>query len=349
MIDWLTGKIRVQLPAPIADGWTLKIRADGTEAYRCPHRLSVFGSFEASVTIRAVSVEELEISGNIAKFVQGHNLYGSDDPVSVLWAALQRLEPYLGGSLAAIGLTSPCELAQRTTVSRIDCTKMLQFDSAGDALSFLRSAAATGRIPRRGRGVWKEGTLVFGHSQGKSATRWQIVLYSKGQEVTDHPLPAPMMVGEVLDWANVSVRVEVRMFRHELKEKGLRVLAAWGEETSDRLWREKVAELSFNEAVVDEAADLAKLPDHLRGTYAQWKLGQDLRQVMKKAKFYRHRRLIEVLTGVDISIPPAAPATATVVPIKRLLEGRIGGRPHWADRIDAQLLSAGAVVFPRAA
>ena len=354
MIDWLTVKIRVQLPAPIADGWTLKIRGDGTEAYRCPHRLSVGGSFESALTIRAVVRDELELSGNVAKFVQGHNLYGSDDPLAVLWAALQRLEPHLGASLAEIGLTSPSELGERTTISRIDCTKMLQFDSAGDALSFLRSAEATGRIPRRGRGVFKQGTLVYGDAQGKRFTRWQIVVYSKGQEIgarePGHRLPEFMMVDrEILDFCNRSIRVEVRVGRNELREKGLRALSAWSEATSDAIWRDYVGQLSFNEAFVDEAAELAKLPDHLRGTFAQWKLGQDLRKAMTKAKFYRHRRMIEALTGYDISIPPAAPATASVVPIKRVLEGRIGGRPGWADRVDAQLLSAGAVVFPRAA
>lgn len=350
MIDWLTVRIRVALPEPIAGGWTLKIRRDGTEEFRAPHRLSVGGSFESSLAIRAVVVDELELSGNVSKFVQGHNLYGSDDPVAVLWAALQRLQPHLGASLAEIGLATPADVAARTTISRIDCTFMWLFDTAGDALAFLRSAEQTGSIPRRGRGVMRSGTVVFGYAAGKSMTRWQIVLYSKGQEITDHPLPGFMMEDvEVLTWTNCCVRVEVRFGRHELKEMGLRGLDAWLPETCPDLWRAYVAKLSFNEAAHNESADLAKLPDHLRGTYAQWKLGQDLRQTMTKAKFYRHRRLIEGLTGVDIAIPPAPSTTASVVPIKRLLEGRFVSRPTWADRVDQQLRAAGASTFGRAA
>ena len=350
MIDWLTVRIRVELPAPIAGGWTLKIRRDGTEEFRAPHRLSVGGSFESSLAIRAVVVDELELSGNVAKFVQGHNLYGSDDPLTVLWAALERLQPHLGASLAEIGLRTLADLAARTTISRIDCTFMWLFDTPGDALSFLRSAEQTGSIPRRGRGVMKAGTVVFGHAAGKSMTRWQIVLYSKGQEIVAHRLPEFMMVdGEVLEWTNRCVRVEVRFGRHELKEMGLRGLDAWKPWMCGDLWRSYVAKLSFNEAAHNESADLAKLPDHLRGTYAQWKLGQDLRKSMTKAKFYRHRRLIEGLTGVDIAIPPAPATTASVVPIKRLLEGRIVSRPAWADRVDEQLRAAGAATFGRAA
>lgn len=350
MIDWLTVRIRVQLPAPIAGGWTIKIAADGTEEYCAPHRLPVSGSFESSLVIRAVNVEELELSGNVSKFVQGHNLYGSEDPTECLWAALQRLEPHLGASLAQIGLTSPDELARRTTISRIDCTYMWQFDVPGDALAFLRAASQTGKIPRRGGGVMKGHTVVFGHAEGKRFTRWQIVLYSKGQEVTAHRLPDLMMAdGEVLEWTNRCVRVEVRFGRNELREMGLRALDAWKTGKCPEMWRAYVANLSFNEGAFDEGADLAKLPDHLRGTYAQWKLGHDLRKSMSKAKFYRHRRLIEGFTRVDIAIPPPTAPTASVVPIKRLLEGRIVGRPSWADRVDEQLRAAGSHTFGRAA
>ena len=350
MIDWLTCKIAVNLPAPIANRWTVKVRADGIEERRTPHGLPVAGSFESSLMIRAVRPEELELSGNVAKFLQGHNLYGPDDPTELLWAALQRLEPHLGAKLPQIGLTSPSELARRTAVTRVDCTEMLQFETFGDVHAFLRSAEATGRIPRRGRGVFDSGTLVFGHAKGKSRTRWQIVLYSKGQEVTAHPLP-PVMTQErdVLEWVNRCLRVEIRLFRNELRERDLRSLARWESRTAAMMWREKVEQLSFNEVFVDDIGDLSKLPDHLRGTYAQWKLGHDLRSSMTKAKFYRHRRLIESLTGVDISIAPASSALPSVVPIKRVLEAGIVRRPAWSNRVDQQLHDAGCVVFRSAA
>jgi hypothetical protein len=227
---------------------------------------------------------------------------------------------------------------------------MLLFDSFGDVRAFLRSAETTGHVPRRGRGVMTNGTVIFGHAQGKRFTRWQIVLYSKGQEVTVHPLPDLIRGdGEVLEWVNRSLRGEVRLGRNELREKGLRTLSAWGPETGAVMWREKMASLAFNEVVFDETSDLAKLPDHLRGTYAQWKLGQDLRKSVTKAKFYRHRRLIQELTGVDISVPPASSATASVVPIKRVLQARLSPRPNWADRIDDQLRAAGALPLSSAA
>lgn len=349
MIDWITCRIPVNLPAPIAGGWTIKLAHDGTERSRTPHRVSVEGSFSSSLTIRAPSTSELELSGNVVKWLQGHNLYGSNDLGGLLWAALERLEPFLGGDLAAIGLTGPEALAD-TIITRVDLTSMLHLDTPGDVLAWIRGAYATGSAARRGRGVMREGTLVFGDAAGKNFARWQIVIYSKGQEIGAHPLPLFMMQdNEVLNWTNRCLRVEVRVGRLELEKLGLRMLSSWYAAAPERVWSDKVATLNFNDTVASDTVELEKMPDHLRGTYAQWKLSLDLRKTMSKPKFYRHRAAIKGLTGVDIAVPPAPTSTASVLPIKRTLEARPVGRPPWADRIDQQLRQAGALVFNTAA
>lgn len=369
MIDWVTCRIPVRLPQPIAGGWTVKINRDGVEQARTPHRLPVEGSFSSSLTIRAPSTTELEISGNPLKWLQGHNLYGTDDLLGLIWATLERLQPHLGGSLAEVGLEGPRAL-HSGILTQVHCTEMLELESLGDVLFWIRSAYATGYAKRRGRGVMREGTLVFGHSQGKSMTRWQIVIYAKGSEIEDHPLPDLMAKDhEVRDWVRRCLRVEVRLGRLELKDRGLRSLGGWSNtgnnvipilsgkapvlaELSSRLagrvldlWNEKVGSLSFNDEAMCDTVDLKKLPRHLRGTYAQWKLGADLRDTMSKPTFHRHRTAIQRLTGVDVAVPPAPSSTAQVLPIKRALQAQPVGRPPWADRIDAQLCAAGAVIL----
>ena len=349
MIDWLTCRVPVRLPQPIAGGWTVKLDRAGNEIMRTPHRVSIEGSFASTLSVRAPSTSELEISGNVLKWLQGHNLYGSDDPKELLWATIQRLAPLLGGDLQTIGIEGPHSL-DAAIVTRIDCTYMLELASHGEVLSWIRSAYATGFAHRRGRGVMREGTLIFGDAQGRNFTRWQIVIYSKGQEILDHRLPELMMADtEVLEWTNRTLRVEARLGRLELQRLGLRGLGAWTAGTGCTVWSEKMGSLAFNDTASSEVVELLGLPEYLRGTYAQWKLGADLRQSMTKAKFYRHRALIRKLTSVDIAVPPATKATATVVPIKRTLEARPVGRPIWADRVDAELRKAGAVIVNSAA
>lgn len=350
MIDWLTVRIPVRLPAPIAGGWTVKLAQDGTEERRTPHRLNVQGSFESSLAIRAPSTSELEVSGNLVKWLQGHNLYGTSDPLGLLWAALQRLEALPGVlpcSLRDMGLYSPVSLSD-AIVTRIDCTAMLLLDTDADVLWWLRIAEQTGRLEHRGKGLMRGNTLVYGHAGGKNFTRWQIVLYSKGQEISAHPLPEMMMSdAEVLAYVNRCLRVEVRLGRLELKEKGLRALGEWTAQTAAMMWGDKVARVKFNEAEIG-LKNLDHLPRNLRTTYAAWTTGEDLRNMLPRRTFYHYRRQLLDLAGIDISIAPPTVPTAQIIPFRRTLEAVPAGRPPWADRIDRDLRAAGAYVFDAA-
>lgn len=361
MIDWITCRIPVTLPEPIKGGETVILNRAGEIEKIVPHRLKVRGSFESSISIRAPSTSELEISGNPAKWLQGHNLYGTDCPQRLLWAALQRLEPHLGATLAQCGLHSPADLAQ-TIITRIDCTEMLALDNQLAVKEWLRAAYASGSASHRGRGVMREGTLVFGDAAGGNFARWQIVLYGKGDETDAHPLPSLMHDdAEVRAWIAPQLRAEVRLGRLELEKRGLRRLAGWigpdaaGLQTmpegaaARKMWSEKMGQLQFSDTTpVDEK--LAALPPRLAGVYAQWKDGIDLRSIYTAPTFYRNRAAIRAAVGVDIAVPrPAGAPTARVVPIRRVLEARLSGRPAWADRVDAALVAQGCVAFPFAA
>lgn len=351
MIDWLTCRIPVDLPRPVDGGHTVILDRGGQVLKTVPHRLAVQGSFESSIAVRAPSTSELEISGNLVKWLQGHNLYGSADPLQLLWAVLERLagvEGVLPCTLAEAGLEGPHSLAG-TIVTRVDCTAMLSLATPGDVLAWIRAAHATGTLTHRGRGIMREGTLVYGDASGKNFARWQIVIYSKGQEVADHNLPALMMQdAEVLEWTNRCLRTEVRLGRLELEKQGLRCLGNWNGSTAGKMWGEKMARIDFNEGDASPL-QLEKLPRELRAVFAAWTTGEDVRTMMSRATFYRRRRQLQELAGVDIAIPPPSVPTAQVVPIKRVLEAVPAGRPAWADRIDRQLRDAGAIVLPTAA
>lgn len=351
MIDWMTCRIPVTLPRPIVGGHTVVLDLEGQVVRTTPHRLSVQGSFSSSLAVRAPSVGELEISGNLVKWLQGHNLYGSDDPVAVLWAVLERLErlgTVLPCSLVDMGLTGPVSLGQ-AIVTRVDCTAMLLLDTPGDVLAWIRAAHATGRLAHRGRGVMKEGTLVYGDATGKAFARWQIVIYSKGQEIAEHRLPEFMMGdAEVLEWTNRCLRTEVRLGRLELEKLKLRTLSGWTGDTARTVWSEKMMKIDFNEGD-PLSLQLENLPRELRAIFAAWSTGGDIRNMLSTRTFYRRRRQLLDLAGIDIAIPPPRIPTAQLVPIKRTLEARPAGRPGWADRVDRHLVDAGALVLRSAA
>lgn len=358
MIDYLRCRVPIVLPRPIDDGCTLKMTAGGVVVSRTPHRLKIPspGSYAASIHVRSVSSGELEIEGNPVKFLQGHNLYGTDDLPALLLATLERVlaAPEINTTLAQCGVHSLHDI-DGTVITRVDVTYMLALDTPGDVQAWIRSAYANGSANRRGRGVMRGATLVFGDAEGKSFSRWQIVIYSKGQEIEAHPLPHFMMSDPaVLQWVQRALRVEVRLGRLELQKQGLRCLSGWLESADaspdiPRMWRSKVAQLDFNNSA-ETHFDLEILPLSLRSTFAAWRAGVDPRITLSRATFYRYRRQLQEVAGVDIAIPlQTAPPTAQIVPIKRILEARPAGRPDWADRIDTELRAAGHIVLSSAA
>lgn len=353
MIDYLTCRITLPrpLPRPIDDGCTIRQAADGTLLSATAHRLGIVGSYEASIHIRSVSPFELEVQGNPAKFLQGHNLYGPSDLSQLLWDALSVALPMspAGCTLADAGIPSPAFL--EGVVTRVDLTHMFELASEGDVTAWLRTAELVAHIGRRGKGVMHGNTLVMGSASGKSFTRWQIVLYGKGSEVRARPLPAPMMRHpSVMAWVARNLRVEVRFGRLELEKLGLRQLSAWAtfcDSDCDDLWRSKVDQLEFN--LGHREFDTSSLPRSLRSTYVAWTTGADVRNLLSRATFYRYRSQLLKLAGVDISIAPPSQPTAEIIPLRRVIDVRPCGRPDWADDVDALLLQAGGHVLSRAA
>lgn len=348
MIDYLTARIKLMrhLPAPIHGGYFVRVAESGEVEVSTARRKTVLGSHEAALQVRAPSTGEIEISGNPVKFLQGHNLWGSRDPVAILQAALQRLvEQGVLPPLDQLGLEREGALRAFTTLSRVDCTVMLLGDSLGDVLFSLRSLRVAGRLRDRGASglpyPWARGDgVTFGSKPGKSFTHRSITFYSKGQDIRVHPLPECMRAdAELLSWADRCLRCEVRLGRNYLRKSGLQHLEAWGPETASEQWSVMMERMDMNGSDV-RPQDLDKMPARLQMAYAAWENGLDLKSMHKKSTFYDYRAAILEALGVDIAIPRPIEPTAQIVPIKRVIELRPAGRPHFADRIDAMMNSA---------
>ena len=79
MIDWVTAKITcTHNPEVLSSGRSIRTKKiDGVECleYEICNRLSVKGSHDSNITIRSHTDSTIEISGNPAKFLQGHNVF----------------------------------------------------------------------------------------------------------------------------------------------------------------------------------------------------------------------------------------------------------------------------------
>lgn len=361
MVDWLTVELPDPVGLPVNAGHILRVSADGLVEWTTPARLSVEGSWSSNMTFRCVGAEShddersraswelragelresgLEISGNPAKFLHGHNLFGTDDVASLLSGVVGKAK----GSIWPDLFECPEIDFSQGLVSRIDLTGSWLLDRAEDVVPFLRAMEERVWCPYRGRGVMEAGgsTLYYGRTaKGKRAKDWALKLYSKGREISVHRLPEPAYaVPGLLDEVNRTVRVELTLRTAELKRLGLRNVGDWSPAKVAEIWRLFVDKLDFGESTINlDTVDLGRLGLKARHVHAlaAWKAGNDLRSGMSRASFYRLRKELKAATGYDIA---TARPVSNVVPLRRVVTASPALQPHWADHLTAALARA---------
>lgn len=351
MIDFL----KAELPDPfgfrIDGGSVVKVDHGGNIEWTTPCKRRVEGSWTNSVHCRNLLADRtvgvglgiikrsgFEIDGNPAKFLNGHNLFGSADAVQLARDTVAKI----AGALELPPIPADYDPGEGT-VSRIDLTASWLVDRESDVIPFLDAMRETVFCPYRGKGVNASadpGTLYYGYaSKGKRAKNWQLKLYAKGRELAKRPLPDKCYnIPGLLDEVNRTVRVELTLRTQELKRLGLQRVKDWNEETCARVWRDYVNKLDFTEATMANAMDFA---GHLKARHldalASWEAGNDLRVGRSDATFYRLRAELRQLCGVDIGNPVPK---SNVIPLRRVIEAKPALKPHWADDLTEALRAA---------
>ena len=334
MIDWITAKITcTHNPEVLSSGRSIRTKkVDGVERleYEICNRLSVKGSHDSNITIRSHTDNTIEISGNPAKFLQGHNVFGTNDLKYLVAKMIDKL--CMMDKLELKPTDVEYENIQQGIyhLSRVDVNEHFAFPSAQVARAWLRAAGNSANMKFRGAGLFKEGTLYF---EGK---RYIPKIYFKYDEINSkdksHRLPDELLqIPELIEYAEKSLRFEIKILSTQLKDWMLHLGCNWDADTATMLINDQFIsklQLSANMAIDSEV--LQSLPKNLRLTYTAWANGEDLRQVLSRPTFYRYRtKLLE--HGVDISIVQDKEAEQTnVVPMIRYLEAVPMGIPDWA-------------------
>ncbi len=332
MIDWLTAEIPMS-HFPVESGRLVKVGPDGQIEWEARSKVPVEGSYGSNIRIKSLDRDEqgrsmtLEIDGNPSKFLQGHNIFGSDDLVSLAehtyLKLAQTLEiPINGSDLAQIR-------AGHFVIRRVDINYMFELETRGDVLAWLRAAEYSSKS-RHGRPSIKGGTLYW----GKNSRRWAIKAYCKAEEieVVRHRLPDCLLETPLTEWAQNKLRVELVLRSKELKERNLHTankLAAYG---ITKLFNEYIEKIEMSEQIRLTDKKLHELPNNLRSTYTLWVNGHDLRQLMSPATFYRHRKAL-LAYSIDIAIQRKKVTQDNVVPMIRVLEAEPAKIPAWAYKL----------------
>lgn len=301
--------------------------------------LPIAGSHDSNVRIKTSNFDtddidagrELHIDGNLVKFFQGHNLWGSHDLIGLVNEFMTHLckQPHLG--------LCPTDLQRQMwkngvfSVSRIDITKMFKLRNLSDVLAWLSTAEHTSTMRHRGRGQLTKGsTLYF----GKNSRRWSLKFYAKGQEVLakGHELPKTLEFrNELLEYASPALRSELTLRSMQLNDTELQLAANWPRtaEGISQIFNGYMKGLNMSDVRRIPAENLDSLPSGCRLAYQSWLEGHDLKGMLADRTFYRYRSQL-LQHGVDIAtVNPKE--QSNVVPLVRVLEAVPMEIPTWAN------------------
>ncbi|EDM6246741.1 hypothetical protein CUL14_23580, partial [Salmonella enterica subsp. enterica serovar Typhimurium] len=128
MIDWITAIVPCFHVTPLSGGRITKTSASGEIEWESLSAISVVGSHDSSLRLKTHSINEhghgthIYFDGNPVKFLQGHNLFGTDNLIPLLCCVLKKIT-----SIPELGL-NPTDFDVRSwekgnfKLNRVDCT-----------------------------------------------------------------------------------------------------------------------------------------------------------------------------------------------------------------------------------
>ena len=327
MIDWVTAK----LPCDnnLRSGCVAKLDADGNVEWLSESWLPVTGSHEMNFMIKSLTPQTIQVSGNPAKWLQGHNLFGTNDIQALMAAFFSQLYEVMADE----GLSPTIEQLDAITdgkydMSRVDINETWHLKSQYDVKAWIRAAGEKMSMPYRGKGVFSGDTLYF----GKGSKYFFLKCYSKGDEINSKKsnFPDSLRTPQMLEYADRALRLELVLCSKALREWGLSQPCNWTVDKPKMLLLQVVRSLdmSNNFKLSDEILD--SLPRKLRTYYKLWLYGEDLRQDMTRPTFYRVRKQLKAY-DIDIALVRDVDKVAdNVIPLIRVLEAEPVGIPDWA-------------------
>lgn len=335
MIDWVSALVPLPHSTPLNGGNVVSIDPDGVEQWRVEKRMQVEGSYSATVQIRSEHKDgycsHVRVDGNLVKYMQGHNVWGTSDLHGLITSALIRIFSQIAPD---IDLKFLPLLALTARLTRLDITAMYDLGSSQRVLAWIRAAADSANMQYRGRGQFSGNTLYW----GKNSRRWSLKMYPKGEELkahkpkkclTDHPHD----LQSVTNFADRALRVELVLRGMELDRMGLSQVQDWNELDFEQVYSSYLSGLEFSQNMKASIIikDIEKLPPRLRACALAWSEGHDLRELYPRRTWYRYRSEIMEVIGLDISLPPpkTRPETSNVIPLFTVLEAKPMAIPEW--------------------
>jgi II/X family phage/plasmid replication protein len=313
-IDWIHLSQKHDGLPDLNGGFFMETDENDSEKWRTAKHLIVEGSHDSSIKLRSFA-GTVEMRGNIGRWCRSDNLFNLDFPDTIR-RANEILDCFSLPAFSDDGdywennKGEVCSLGAQ--VSKLDLTRNYLTGSQHDAAAFM--AWLDGQsLPyiRRGRKIGST-TVCWGSPTG----RFMLIAYDKAQEMLDHAKDAEHRA-EIKDSKvykycreNGLIRVELKLRRQELKDKGLRFLGDITMEKLTEIFNEKVAFLY--KAETPDNLTLADIPKAVRLSYTSYINGVDVAQILPRETLRRHAKILRNY-GVDLTTAPSVHRLKTSV------------------------------------
>ncbi len=329
MIDWSTSVFPL-IHEPISTGKLTKTDSSGELLWESNDLFHLSGSFDKRMSVKSVGGDgtglatHLLVMGNPSKFLQGHNVFGSDNLIAINYAVYNTICDHFNfePSLTDIDNVSKGNYE----IGRTDINYSYSLPSQADVMAWLRAAETKGST-RMGRAQNKKGSIYFGFT----SEYHKQVFYSKHLELQTKrgQLPLELQEKGIEEWSENVLRAELRLLRKELKRLNIKTATDLMEYGVTRLFHEYMGRIEMPEQIQLNDEALLKLPTKLRSTYTLWMEGHDLRNMHSPATFYRHKKELKQY-GINIDLKPESTRKTNVVPLIKILEAKPATIPDWA-------------------
>lgn len=329
MIDWSLVHFPV-VHDPIYAGEVISVNPDGTEDWRSPKRTQATGSYEKTIGIKSIGgngrgqATHLWMNGNPSKFLQGHNVFGSDDLVSLLYDVFCIL-------VKKYDLKPTQEEINQVKTGdykliMMDVNYSFLLPSRADVLAFIRALEFKAKT-RHGRPTSKGGTLYF----GKTSEYWAMKFYCKAEEIQTSRGKLPLQIQNkgIEEWVDNILRIELRLLSKELQRLSITKVKDLNQTKAKQLFNDYLRKIDMTDQIKLSDEAMLNMPNKLRSTYTLWLEGHDLRSMISKSAYYRHRNELKEF-GINIDLRPESVKKSNVIPLVRILEAQPAEIPHWA-------------------
>ncbi len=297
MIDYLSIFFKVK---HIPFGKTVSY-SDTNESYKKHYQRKIkVRNYNTSLSVHSKQNGALiEVSGNFVKFMQGHNIFGTNDLQGLCRDVLLELTKRLGITLTQSDLNDVIQGNYK--VQCVDIAGNYRLKSHDEVPKVIRGIEMHARDLGEDVSNYGRETVYFNQHNKNKALKF----YDKSAELSKHPLPMDLPERErLLEYSKNLVRAELTLGAAELKRNSLNMGHRWTVKIARQLLCDAVASSAVGGKIkrILLPTEYDELPNAYRLTYRLWVHGDDIRSLFDIQKFRRHRRALQNYK-IDIAKP----------------------------------------------